>query len=154
MDLLRGKGRSPELGGQPAQEMAQKQREFLALLDDALPQLSRFSRAMCRDKKDPALAEERAKDLISETVLKAYESFSNIRERQAFVSYLFTIAVRIHRHERRRSQRWQPFQQEYAERLIDDGHAPDANADVSALYAALDTLPRKQREAIVMSEIV
>jgi RNA polymerase sigma-70 factor (ECF subfamily) len=128
-----------------------KQREFLALLMPVLPKLSRFCQAMCRDKHGPQ--SERAKDLVSETILKAYEHFDKIREPNAFLSYLFTIATRTNRHERVRSKKWQPISEIEMEAFADERNAPDANADVAHLYAALAKLPKKQREAIIMSEI-
>jgi RNA polymerase sigma-70 factor (ECF subfamily) len=128
-----------------------KQREFLALLMPVLPKLSRFCQAMCRDKHGPD--GERASDLVSETILKAYEHFDQIREPNAFLSYLFTIATRTNRHERKRSAKWQPISELELEAFADERNAPDANADVAHLYAALAKLPKKQREAIVMSEI-
>jgi RNA polymerase sigma-70 factor (ECF subfamily) len=128
-----------------------KQREFLALLMPVLPKLSRFCQATCRDKHGHD--SERAKDLISETILKAYENFDRIREPNTFLSYLFTIAARTNRHERVRSAKWQPLSEREIEEFADERNAPDANADVDHLYAALAKLPKKQREAIVMSEI-
>ncbi len=132
-----------------------KQREFLALLMPVLPKLSRFCQAMCRDKHGPDWSSnaERAKELVSETILKAYEHFDKIREPNAFLSYLFTIASRTNRHERVRSKRWQPISDIEMEAFADERNAPDANADVAHLYAALAKLPKKQREAIIMSEI-
>ena len=128
-----------------------KQREFLALLMPVLPKLSRFCQAMCRDKY--GTDGERARDLVSETILKAYEHFDNIREPNAFLSYLFTIATRTNRHERVRSKKWQPISELEIEAFADERNAPDANADVAHLYAALAKLPTKQREALIMSEI-
>ncbi len=128
-----------------------KQREFLALLMPVLPKLSRFCQAMCRGKHGPDC--ERAKDLVSETILKAYEHFDNIREPNAFLSYLFTVATRTNRHERVRSKKWQPISELELEAFADERNAPDANADVAQLYAALAKLPTKQREAIILSEI-
>jgi RNA polymerase sigma-70 factor (ECF subfamily) len=128
-----------------------KQREFLALLMPVLPKLSRFCQAMCRDKNGPDC--ERAKDLVSETILKAYEHFDKIREPNAFLSYLFTIANRTNRHERVRSAKWQPISEIEIEAFADERNAPDANADVAHLYAALAKLNKKEREAIIMSEI-
>jgi RNA polymerase sigma-70 factor (ECF subfamily) len=128
-----------------------KQREFLALLMPVLPKLSRFCQAMCRNKH--GLDSDRAKDLVSETILKAYEHFDKIREPNAFLSYLFTIATRTNRLERVRSAKWQPISELEIEAFADERNAPDANADVAHLYGALAKLPKKQREAIVMSEI-
>ena len=52
-----------------------------------------------------------------------------------------------------KSARTQPFSETDLERFVDERNAPDATADVDHLYAALAMLPKKQREAIVMSEI-
>ncbi|MDP4198150.1 MAG: RNA polymerase sigma factor [Bacteroidota bacterium] len=126
-------------------------REFLALLGPCLPALNRFALAMCRDKR--VCDHEAAKDLVSETVLKAFESFERVREHKAFLSYLFTIALRIHRHEQKRRAIWLPLAKEHANHHAETS-APDAGADTAQLYAALARLPKEQREAIVMSEIV
>ncbi|MFI5202416.1 MAG: RNA polymerase sigma factor [Candidatus Kapaibacterium sp.] len=134
-----------------AEHIGTKQREFLALLMPVLPKLSRFCRAMCRGTH--GIDGERAKDLVSETILKAYENFERLREPTAFLSYLFTIAARASRHERIKSARSQPFSETVLENFVDEHNAPDANADVDHLYVALAKLPKKQREAIVMSEI-
>ena len=134
-----------------AERIGTQQREFLALLMPVLPKLSRFCRAMCRDKM--GIDGDRAKDLVSETILKGYENFDRLREPAAFLSFLFTIAARASRHERAKSARSQPFSQTDLETLVDEHNAPDANADVGHLYLALAKLPQKQREAIVMSEI-
>jgi RNA polymerase sigma-70 factor, ECF subfamily len=134
-----------------------KHREFLALLMPVLPKLVRFCQVTCRDKNGLngkwSTNDERAKDLASETILKAYEHFDKIREPNAFLSYLFTIATRTNRRERVRSKKWQPISELEIETFADEGNAPDANADVAHVYAALAKLPKKQREAIIMSEI-
>jgi len=135
---------------------ADRQQAFLAALRPALESLNRFAQAMCRDHSTNGAYgcdKERAKDLVSETILKAYEAFDAVREPKAFQSYLFTIAVRLNRLERKRRARVQPIASEHYE-LASDGSAPDANADTVHLYQALAELPAEQREAIVMSEIL
>ena len=52
-----------------------------------------------------------------------------------------------------KSARSQPFSDTDLENFVDERNAPDSNADVDHLYAALAKLPKKQREAIMMSEI-
>jgi len=151
MDEIREIRQLSSDSGLNSEHVGTKQREFLALLLPVLPKLSRFCRAACREKNGPD--GERAKDLASETVLKAFENFDRLREPNAFLSYLFTIAVRINRHERVRSAKWQPLVVADFAELEDPGNSPDARADVDHLYAALAKLPKKQREAIVMSEI-
>ncbi|HWF43328.1 MAG TPA: RNA polymerase sigma factor [Candidatus Kapabacteria bacterium] len=136
-------------------EVDVRQREFLALLVPHLPKLVRFCRALCRGVSSTEDAEQ-ANDLLSETLLRAYEHFDRVREPDAFLSFLFTVASRECRYRTKRGRRTLPFS--FAGRTFDDipdqRPAPDASADVHYLYAALEKLPADQREAIVMSEIV
>ncbi|HEY3875690.1 MAG TPA: RNA polymerase sigma factor [Candidatus Kapabacteria bacterium] len=136
---------------------AQRQREFLALLMPHLPKLTRFCRALYRTSGDGNFSDdkERAKDLLSETILKAWEHFDQVLEPKAFLSYLFTIASRESRYRKKRGARSQPFSafdRDFTE-LQGDDPSPDAAADIYYLYVALEKLPAHQREAIVMSEI-
>jgi RNA polymerase sigma-70 factor (ECF subfamily) len=128
-----------------------KQREFLALLQPALASLNRFASAMCRDSNNRD--DERARDLVSETILRAYEQFDRLRDDQAFLSYLFTIAVRLNRDDRQKRSRWRTIEDSDRER-VDSNASPETDADVSLLYDAIAKLPKKYREAIVMNEIV
>jgi RNA polymerase sigma-70 factor (ECF subfamily) len=143
------RGRWPDSGRSSEDET--KQREFLALLEPALASLNLFASAMCRDSN--IRDDERARDLVSETVLRAYQQFERVREHQAFQSYLFTIAVRLNREERTRRARWRPIEDADLE-MQDSMPTAEANADAALLYAAIAKLPKKYREAIVMSEIV
>jgi RNA polymerase sigma-70 factor (ECF subfamily) len=128
-----------------------KQREFLALLEPALASLNRFASAMCRDSN--IRDDERARDLVSETILRAYEQFDRLRDDRAFLSYLFTIAVRLNRDDRQKRSRWRTIEDSDRER-VDSNASPETNADVSLLYDAIAKLPKKYREAVVMNEIV
>ncbi|MES2764226.1 MAG: RNA polymerase sigma factor, partial [Bacteroidota bacterium] len=46
------------------------------------------------------------------------------------------------------------YSENYADELIDSGIAPDVAADVALLREAIQQLPEKQREAIIMHEIL
>ena len=124
----------------------QKQEEFLVLLDPVYTQLERFCFAIERDR-------ERAYDLIGETVLRAYEHFESIDDRQSFLSWLFTTASRLQGRLRWRRRLFGRYDERGAEQLHADEASPDESADVGALYAALALLPKKQREALVLFEI-
>ena len=60
----------------------------MELYDQCHARLSRYVRAMVKDS-------EEAKDIISESVLLAYEKFETIKSKEAFMSYIFTIASRL-----------------------------------------------------------
>lgn len=109
--------------------------------------LERFALAMTRDS-------EMARDLVAETTLIAYERFETLRSNAAFLSFLFTIAVRVNRGQQTRERRMEPIGEHHIRTLLDPGIAPDRAADISAVYAGLQQLPEKQREGVVLFEIM
>jgi RNA polymerase sigma-70 factor, ECF subfamily len=142
-------------GSEPGDRLsdnATKQRRFLELLRPYQASLSRFARAMTGNA-------EAAKDLVSETVLKAYESFDKLKAGSSmipagsFQSYLFTIAARLSHRERSRGKRWSDWDEERMNEIPAQGSGPEMKIEVELLYRALQQLPEKQREAIVLFEI-
>ena len=128
------------------QRMSDHSQRFLDLLRPYQASLSRFARAMTRDA-------ETAKDLVSETVLKVYESFERLKDVQSFQSYLFTIATRLAHRDRSRGKRWADWDEEQMSAIPSQGVSPETRVEVELLYRALQQLPDKQREAIVLFEI-
>ena len=126
---------------------AERQQAFLRLVEPQLAALSRFCRSMCREEMD-------AQDLASETVLRAWQHFDRIESPTAFLSFLFTVAVREFRRDRKRRSIWTAIGSLTEQELIDPRAAPDAASDVYHLHSALQKLPAKYREAIVLAEIV
>lgn len=125
----------------------ERQQAFLQLLEPELAPLSRFCRSMCRDEMD-------AQDLASETVLRAWQHFDRLQSPKAFLSFLFTIAHRESRRDRKRRSIWTAIGSLTERELIDPNEAPDGSADLHYLHRALQKLPEKCREAIVLAEIV
>jgi RNA polymerase sigma-70 factor, ECF subfamily len=123
-----------------------RQERFLELLRPVHDRLENFALAMARDA-------EEAKDLVSETVLRAYEHFDELRTPAAFAGYLLTIASRLQKRGWWRRRIFEVFDMERAEAIPDLGSAPDSRIDVDALYAALARLPEAQRETVVLFEI-
>ncbi len=134
------------MSSHPTQELKQRQEEFLALLNPVYEQLERFCFAIADD-------DDQAYDLIGETVLRGWVHFQSLREQKAFLAWLFTTASRLHKRIRWRARHFDTYDPRYAEELHSGGPAPDQSADVEALYTALEQLPQKQREAVVLFEI-
>lgn len=107
--------------------------------------LSRFIQSMVWNKDD-------AKDVLSETVLAAYENFEKVRNQDAFLYYLFGIASRIAKKRDRRKKFWGIFEPSGAAQIV-SYHNSESRTTVNELYAALNRLPLKQREAITLFEI-
>jgi RNA polymerase sigma-70 factor (ECF subfamily) len=67
------------------QSIQSKQQVFMDLYKPAHERLYRFVQTLVWDK-------EEAKDIVNETALIAFEKFENIKDKDFFVSYLFSIA--------------------------------------------------------------
>ena len=124
----------------------EKQNEFINLLELSRVHLSRFVRAM-------TLSREEAQDIVSETILLAFQSFDKIKNKDSFKSYLFTIASRLVKRKVWRNRIFGIWNDETVENMPSKETSPDLNYDVEQLYAALKKLPPKQEEALVLFEI-
>lgn len=119
----------------------------MELLQPVYSRLERFVLAMVRNR-------ETAKDIIHETVGIAYQQFDNIRHKEAFLSYLFTIAVRVNKQYSAYTRRTAETDEDFWDYMASGGASPEATADYRALYEALDRLPEQQREAVIMFELL
>jgi RNA polymerase sigma-70 factor, ECF subfamily len=123
-----------------------KQEEFLGLLEPVYQRLWRFALATTRDHVN-------AQDLLSETILAAYERFDTVRDARAFTSFLFTVATRIQRHRERRARWFGAYDEGMAERLHSVTPSPEVAAEIAVLLDALSRLGSKQRETLTLFEI-
>lgn len=129
-----------------------KQEKFLELYEECRESLVRFARSMTRNP-------EEAKDLVQETTLAAYERFESLKNEKAFLSFLFTIASRIHKRQLWRRRLFFNFSTDKDEEdilgdLVAPCENPEDRYDVEMLNKALHCLPEKQREAVILFEII
>lgn len=94
-----------------------------------------------------------AQDVVSETVYQALMGFSKLRDEQAFVSYIFTIARRIVKRRNWRNRFFGEYDEASALAIPHSDMSPEVQMDVVLLRAALLKLSEKTREAIVMFEL-
>ena len=125
---------------------ARDQERFLTLLVPLLDKLSRYALTLAHDR-------EEARDLVSESVALAFENFHTIRATEAFTGYLFTVLKRLHFRKRKRRAIWELWRPEHEEVPYDAVPGMDARLDYEILEQALQRLPEKQREAVVLFEI-
>lgn len=122
-----------------------RNKEFLEHYKPNHQRLGKFIATMVWDT-------EEAKEISSETIFIALENFEKLKNKQAFVSYIFTIAVRLIRKKRKLSARWVNFDSEKWETLNNSTYEENTS-DVADVYKMLDVLGSKSREAIVLFEI-
>jgi RNA polymerase sigma-70 factor (ECF subfamily) len=100
-----------------------------------------------------AHSSEEAKDIVSETVLIAYENFDSVKEEKAFLSYLFTIAYR-NKIKYDKMYKHPTSDSILINELLDHKPGPEDLTDIRLLYEAIDKLSSKTKDAIILAEIV
>lgn len=131
------------------QEEKTKQAEFLALYEPLHEQFARYCKAVAGE-------EQQARDLINETLLKAFEGFEKIRKKESFLYYLFGTAKRIWSNQNRRNKFWHNGEMSElgSQHFVQQNDNPEMNTDTHFLYRAMEQLPDEQREALVLFEIL
>ncbi|OGU10688.1 MAG: hypothetical protein A2X61_04950 [Ignavibacteria bacterium GWB2_35_12] len=123
-----------------------KKVRFMELLNPIYKRLERFAMSI-------AHSTDEAKDIVSETVLTAFENFESLKEEKAFLSFLFTIAYRekikydkIYKHS--------SYDTTLINELLDHKPSPEDLTDVRLLYDAIEKLSTKTKDAVILAEIV
>ena len=124
---------------------AHKER-FLALLEPVYPRLLRYALAMTHDR-------ENAKDLVSEAVLVALERFDFDRDESGFPGFLYRIVARTYKRWHRRDQRFPIIKESTLEAILDPNAMPDVAAEIAIVMTAIDRLPAKMKETILLFDI-
>jgi len=92
-------------------------------------------------------------DLVQESLLAVLQNFQQVDDKERLLSYLFSVASNIIKNKKRRLKfkgTWDERMMEKLESQIDD---PEIALDVHYLHKAIEQLPEKQKEAIILFEI-
>ncbi|MBL1279114.1 MAG: RNA polymerase sigma factor [Fluviicola sp.] len=123
----------------------EKQDKFLQLYEPIHDRFERFCRARVYGKMD-------YKDLINETLLVAFQKLDTLRSEDAFLSFLFTISVRLlsNQHKKKKED---SISEATSYHLQDVNARTEQATEVYFLHQALAELPEAQKEAIILYEI-
>lgn len=124
--------------------MSSKKKEFMNLFQPVHARFERFCKARVYGEMD-------FRDLMQESVSVAYEKFDTLKDKKAFLHFLFGISIRILANSNRKmsEERWSV---EHIDRQLIDNTA-EKQLEVEDLYKALKSLPEQQREALILFEI-
>ena len=122
-----------------------KQSQFIEYYENYKNESSSYCRALMRD-------EDNAKDLMSETILAAFEKLHTLREPEKFKFYIFGIASRLFRKKLRRQRILQFTGLEQAKET-GSTEQTDEKAALNMLYKCISKLKPTEAEALVMHEI-
>ncbi len=124
-----------------------KQKAFTEAYKPLHDRLIRFVQSMVFNK-------EEVKDIVGETVLKTYENYETLRQKEALLSFMFTIASRlVYKAQENKKQHSFLSDSEHTDQVADTAASPHLKMEMKELYQAIHQLPEKQREALVMFEI-
>lgn len=120
-----------------------RKEKFMHLYEPVHLSFQRFCRARTRSADE-------AKDLISETVLIAFEKLDNLRDDRAFLGFIFGIASRLLKKQYRRQKFWGLFDDQESKSIQDSTVTPEQALDSQFLFEAIRKLPVKYQDAIVL----
>lgn len=120
--------------------------QFLALLKPVHDRLARYALVVTKNRED-------AEDLINDTLLAAFEQFDKLKEPDKFLHLLLRIASRLWMRRRQRLQRFTGLSEDHTALSISTGTA-EANAELRLVMDALDTLPPKLKETVVLFDVL
>lgn len=123
-----------------------KQEQFLKLYEPIHDRFERFCRARVYGDMD-------YRDLMNETLMVAFEKFDSLRSKEAFLSFLFGISIRIigNHHQKRRTERF--HENDSIKEVRDLNANSQKEADVHFLHEGLSKLNEDQRECLILFEI-
>ena len=106
--------------------------------------INRFILAMTGNRDE-------AKDILSETLLIAFRDLERLRNEKAFLHWLFGISNRVFKKRLAKNRRYTSLSE--AGDFPGKESDPHVSADKEILYQALQELPLKQREAVILFEL-
>ena len=92
-------------------------------------------------------------DLMHDTLIIAFEQFDALKNREAFLSFLFGIANKVHANFRRKNKPLTFSDVKGVENTQDHSFSVDKNFQHDELYEALNTLTVEYRTSIILFEI-
>lgn len=119
----------------------------MELLKPQLEPLERFALSLCRNRNS-------AKDLVSETILLALEKFDTLKNKQAFLKWIFTILHRQYITGLRRIIKYRNEESINIDLLFGESLSADDLVDLNMLYTTIDELNPVEKSAILLFEIM
>lgn len=123
----------------------QKKAQFMLMYRPIHENLSRYCASLCGN-------EDNAKDLMSDTVLIAFEKFDD-KKITNFKAYMFGIASNLFKKSLRRNKFKGEISDTQLEREQDFGQNPEAYTDFELLKVYLQLLKPELREVFILHEI-
>ncbi|MGB3075478.1 MAG: RNA polymerase sigma factor [Chitinophagales bacterium] len=120
--------------------------EFLTLYKPLHERLTRY----CSSNAYGLMETE---DLVQETILATLQHFNRINDKQKLLSYMIGVANNIVKNLLRRQKFKGTFDEKAALKLEGRIGNPEVALDIHYLYKALNQMPLKDKEAVILFEV-
>ncbi|OJJ23653.1 hypothetical protein BKI52_04635 [marine bacterium AO1-C] len=124
----------------------EKQMAFTQAYAHCQKRFERYCLALAYGKMD-------AQDLIQDVLLSTYEKFEQIKHKDQLLHYMIRTARNRSISQWRRAKFQTELREKHTRALFAQGMNPELAVDVQLLYRTLETLPDKQRDAIILFDI-
>ena len=124
---------------------SKKQKKFLSLYEPVHDRFERFCRAR-------VFGQTEYRDLMNDTLVIAFQKFSELKSEKAFLSFLFGISVRVLSNQHKKRKETNQLDDDQFLNIPSDSRT-DSDADIYLLHKALSKLPEEQKESIILFEI-
>lgn len=151
-----------ETGGETDESLVEQVREGKAAAFDLLD--ARYRRRLLRYIEPLVLSTSEAEDVVQEALISAFKAIHSFRGESTFSTWLFTIAINKAKNVRAQSFRRIPSDPHDSIRVEDEVYTRELMVEtpetllerdevLRLVDAALDMLPREQREAFMLLEL-
>jgi RNA polymerase sigma-70 factor (ECF subfamily) len=120
---------------------------FTLLLLPVRGRLEGYALALARGNR------EDARDLLADALMKTFERLDRLQDEKGFAAYVITAMRRASIRRRWRMRIFSPFTDETPVSTSRSARSTDGRYDIDLLYRALDLLPERTREVLVLFEI-
>lgn len=94
-----------------------------------------------------------SEDLVQEAVLAALEGFTRLKQKEKLLSFMIGVVNNILRNKNRRKKFQADWDEKVLHKLESQAPSPEIALDIHYLLKALEQLPAKQKEAILLFEV-
>ena len=120
-----------------------ERQEFIKYYEPIHSSLDRYCRVISGNKMD-------GEDLLHDTVLTTLNSFSKLENKQALLSYMFSVASRIHFKRARRKKFYSEWDSAELEQFLGNGVDLDRQLEFQMIYEKMMTLPDRMKETLIL----
>jgi RNA polymerase sigma-70 factor (ECF subfamily) len=123
-----------------------KKKQFMELYEPVHGNFERFCKSRSYGVCD-------FNDLMHDTLIIAFEQFDTLKNREVFLSFLFSITNKVHANFRRKNKPSTFSDVKGVENTQDHSYSAEKNFQHDELYEALNTLSLEYRNCIILFEI-